>query len=138
MGVVLYELLAGEPPFSRKRLRSAGFDELRRIIREEDPPRPSVRLSGSLSRPAIAANRGIEATKLSVLMRGELDWIVMKTLDKDRQRRYDTANGLAMDVQRFLRDEPVIACPPSVGYRLGKLVRRNKTMVATGGVNRSS
>src|SRR5512143_3799525 len=130
LGVLLYELLTGETPFDRQRLRSAAFDELLRIIREEEPPRPSIRLSSSDSLPSIAANRQIEPKKLSPLVRGELDWIVMKALEKDRDRRYETANGFAADIERYLHDEPVQACPPGRGYRLKKFVQRNKGPVA--------
>src|SRR5205807_5907438 len=104
--------------------------EVLRLIREEEPPRPSTRLSTTEELPSIAANRGLEPRKLSGLIRGELDWIVMKALEKDRNRRYETANGFAMDVQRYLADEPVEACRPTVGYRLRKLVRRNRGPVA--------
>src|SRR5205807_10622656 len=89
-------------------------------------PRPSTRLSTTEGLPSIAANRGLEPKKLSGLVRGELDWIVMKCLDKERNRRYETANALALDLQRYLHDEPVLACPPSAGYRLRKFLRRNK------------
>jgi len=126
LGVLLYELLTGETPLDRQRLRSAAFDEMLRIIREEEPPKPSLRLSSSDSLPSIAANRQIEPKKLSTLVRGELDWIVMKALEKDRTRRYETANGFAADIERYLSDEPVLACPPSAGYRLRKFARRNK------------
>ncbi|MCU0880486.1 MAG: tetratricopeptide repeat protein, partial [Pirellulaceae bacterium] len=126
LGVLLYELLTGERPFDRQRLRSAAFDEMLRIIREEEPPKPSTRLSTSESLPSIAANRHTEPKKLSTLVRGELDWIVMKALEKDRTRRYETANGFANDIQRYLNDEPVLACPPSAAYRLKKFARRNK------------
>ncbi|MGD9856871.1 MAG: protein kinase [Planctomycetaceae bacterium] len=126
LGVLLYELLTGSTPFDKKRLRTVAFDELLRIIQNEEPPRPSTRLSTTAALPAVAANRRIEAKKLSGLVRGELDWIVMKALEKDRTRRYETANGLAMDVQRYLNDEAVVACPPSVSYRLSKVIRRNK------------
>ena len=126
LGVLLYELLTGETPLDRQRLRSAAFDEMLRIIREEEPPRPSLRLSSSDSLPSIAANRQIEPKKLSTLVRGELDWIVMKALEKDRSRPYETANGFAADIERYLSDEPVLACPPSAAYRLRKFVRRNK------------
>ncbi len=131
LGVLLYELLTGETPFDRERLRSAAFDELLRIIREEDPPKPSLRLSSSDSLPSIAANRQVEPKKLNTLVRGELDWIVMKALEKDRTRRYETANGFARDVQRYLDDEPVEACPPSRAYRFRKFVRRNKAALVT-------
>jgi tetratricopeptide (TPR) repeat protein len=125
LGVLLYELLTGATPFDKERLRSAAFEEMMRIIREEEPPRPSLRLSTIDTLPSVAANRRIEPKKLSVLVRGELDWIVMKALEKDRARRYETATGFANDIQRYLNDEPVVACPPSAAYRLKKLVRRN-------------
>jgi hypothetical protein len=126
LGVLLYELLTGTTPFEAKRLRQAAFDEVLRIIRDEEPPRPSTRLSSTQELPAIAAKRGLEPGKLSGLVRGELDWIAMKCLEKDRNRRYETATGLARDIERYLHDEPVQACPPSAGYRLRKFVRRNK------------
>ncbi len=104
------------------------------MIKEEEPPRPSTRLSDSGEALAsISAQRQMEPAKLTKLVRGELDWIVMKTLEKDRNRRYETASGFAMDVQRYLSDEPVQACPPSAGYQLRKFARRNKralTMIA--------
>ena len=120
LGVLLYELLTGETPLDRKRLHAAAFDEMLRIIREEDPPKPSQRLSTSGTRASVAACRHTEPKKLALLVRGELDWIVMKALEKDRNRRYETANGLGMDIQRYLSDEHVLACPPSAGYRLRK------------------
>jgi serine/threonine protein kinase len=126
LGVLLYELLTGETPFERKRLHAAALDEMLRIIREEEPPRPSTRLSSSGTLLSIAAQRHTEPKVLTTLVRGELDWIVMKALDKDRSRRYQTANALALDVQRYLADEPVLACPPSAAYRFRKLARRNK------------
>jgi eukaryotic-like serine/threonine-protein kinase len=126
LGVLLYELLTGVPPFDKQRLRSAAWDEILRIIREEDPPPPSHRLSSIETLPSVAAARGMEPARLSTLVRGELDWIVMKALDKDRNRRYETANGLAMDIQRYLTDQPVVACPPSSAYRFRKFARRNK------------
>src|SRR6516162_9559463 len=107
-------------------MRSAAFDEMLRIIREEDPPKPSTRLSTTNELPAIAANRGIEPKRLSGLVRGELDWIVMKCLEKDRNRRYETANGLFEDIERYLTDQPVRACPPSAAYRIRKFVKRNR------------
>ncbi len=128
LGVLLYELLTGATPFDSKRLKSATFDELRRIIREEEPPRPSTRLS-TLAQHAISTvstQRSSERRHLSRLFQGELDWIVMKSLDKDRGRRYETASALAADVERYLRDEPVLASPPSARYRLQKFLRRNK------------
>ncbi len=135
LGVLLYELLTGTTPFSKERFKQAAYDEIRRIIREEDPPKPSTRLSESKdSLPAISAQRQTEPAKLTRLVRGELDWIVMKALEKDRNRRYETANGFAQDVQRYLADEPVQACPPSVGYRLKKFARRNKPALAVAGL----
>jgi serine/threonine protein kinase/WD40 repeat protein/tetratricopeptide (TPR) repeat protein len=149
LGVLLYELLTGTTPFDRDRFKKAAYDEIRRIIREEEPPKPSTRLSSLSSRLApreepghvtrsvaatlasIAAQRQTEPAKLTNLVRGELDWIVMKALEKDRNLRYETANGFAMDVQRYLADEAVQACPPSTGYRLRKFARRNKRALAT-------
>ncbi|MBI2926280.1 MAG: serine/threonine protein kinase [Verrucomicrobia bacterium] len=132
LGVLLYELLTGRTPFDPKKLMEAGLDEIRRTIREVEPPRPSTRLStlanGDLT--TVAKARGSEAIKLVSLIRGDLDWIVMKALEKDRTRRYDTANGFAMDVKRFLGNEPVAARPPSTTYRFQKLVRRNKLAFA--------
>src|SRR5262249_39190309 len=121
-----YELLTGATPLPKKRLEEAALDEVLRIIREEEPPRPSTRLSTTEELPSIAANRGSEPGKLSGLVRGELDWIVMRWLEKDRARRYQTANGLASDLQRYLADEPVVAGPPTVSYRLRKFARRNR------------
>ncbi len=126
LGVLLYELLTGSTPFGRKRLQEAAFDEALRIIREEEPQKPSTRLSTTDGLPRIAANRHSEPARLSKDVRGELDWVVMKALEKDRNRRYETANGLARDVERFLHDEPVQACPPSATYRFRKFARRNK------------
>jgi len=133
LGVLLYELLTGTTPLKHKRVKEAALLEVLRIIREEEPQRPSTRLSTTAELPSIAANRGLEPKKLSGLIRGELDWIVMKALEKDRDRRYETANGLGRDIERYLHDEPVQACPPSAAYRLRKLVRRNKgpALVAT-------
>ncbi len=135
LGVLLYELLTGTTPLERKRVRESSLLEVLRLIREVEPPRPSTRLSLTTDElPAIAANRGLEPKKLSGLMRGELDWIVMKCLEKDRNRRYETANSLARDIGRYLRDEPVQACPPSAGYRLRKFVRRNQGPVLAAAV----
>jgi tetratricopeptide (TPR) repeat protein len=129
LGVVLYELLVGSPPFTRKDLEKGGVLEMLRVIREQEPSKPSTKLSTAEGLPTLAANRGTEPAKLTRLVRGELDWIVMKALEKDRNRRYETANGFAMDVQRYLADEPVQACPPSAAYRLRKFARRNKGML---------
>jgi serine/threonine protein kinase/tetratricopeptide (TPR) repeat protein len=127
LGVLLYELLTGSTPLDRKRLRQAAFTEMLRIIKEEEPPKPSTRLTQSKeSLASLAAQRRTEPARLMREVRGELDWIVMKALEKDRTRRYETANGLAHDVQRYLHDEPVEACLPSAGYRLRKLVRRHR------------
>jgi serine/threonine protein kinase/DNA-binding SARP family transcriptional activator len=135
LGVLLYELLTGTTPFPKERFKQAGYDEIRRIIREEEPPRPSTRLS-TLGQAAatVSANRRSDPRKLGQLMHGELDWIVMKALDKDRNRRYETASAFAADVQRHLADEPVLACPPSAGYRLRKLLRRHRGRVLAAAV----
>jgi serine/threonine protein kinase/tetratricopeptide (TPR) repeat protein len=136
LGVLLYELLTGSTPFSGKELRSAAWGEMQRIIREVEPPKPSTRISQSTeSITSVAAHRHTEPRRLGMIVRGELDWIVMKALEKDRQRRYETANGLAMDIRRYLSGEPVAAAPPSNAYRLKKLVKRNKgTVIAAGAV----
>jgi len=131
LGVLLYELLTGTMPLGRERLTHAAFTEMLRAIREEEPPKPSTRLSDSKETlVSIAEQRHTEPARLSRLMRGELDWIVMKCLEKDRTRRYETANGLAHDIENYLLDEPVLACPPRAAYRLKKLIRRNKGPVA--------
>jgi serine/threonine protein kinase len=131
LGVLLYELLTGTTPLQRERLREAALDELVRWIKEEEPPRPSVRLSSSNILPKIAAARKTEPAKLSKLVRGEIDWIVMKALEKDRNRRYDTISSFAADVERYLHDEPVQACPPSAVYRFRKFARRNQAALTT-------
>jgi serine/threonine protein kinase/WD40 repeat protein len=127
LGVLLYELLTGTTPCDKERLRTAAYDEIRRIIREEEPARPSLRVTtlGQASTP-MSAKRGSDPARLSQLFRGELDWIVMKALEKDRNRRYETASAFAADVERYLHDEAVQACPPTLGYRLRKIVRRHK------------
>jgi eukaryotic-like serine/threonine-protein kinase len=127
LGVLLYELLTGTTPLERERLKEAGYDELRHLIRDEEPPRPSTRLSTLKDRlTAVASRRRTDPRQLLRAVRGELDWIVMRALEKDRNRRYDTANAFALDVQRYLADEPVEASPRSRVYRLGKFLRRNK------------
>jgi eukaryotic-like serine/threonine-protein kinase len=126
LGVILYELLTGLRPTDAKRLRNAALTEMLWIIREEEPSKPSTRLSTDESLPSMAALRQIEPRKLMALLRGELDWVVMKCLEKHRERRYETANALARDIQRYLADEPVEARPPSAGYRFRKLLRRHR------------
>jgi serine/threonine protein kinase/thioredoxin-like negative regulator of GroEL len=132
LGVLLYELLTGTTPFDPQRLEKAAFDEVRRIIREEEPPRPSTRLSTlGQTLPSISAQRNMEPRKLSALVRGDLDWIVMKALEKDRTRRYESASAFAADVRRYLQEEPVEARPPSALYRFRKLARRHKVALTT-------
>jgi serine/threonine protein kinase len=126
LGVILYELLTGLRPIDGKRLRKAALSEMVRILEEEVPSKPSTRLSTDESLPSLAALRQTEPKKLMAMLRGELDWMVMKCLEKQRDRRYETANGLARDLQRYLADEPVEARPPSASYRFRKFVRRNK------------
>jgi tetratricopeptide (TPR) repeat protein len=132
LGVLLYELLAGSTPFEGKRLKEAAFDEMLRIIREEEPPKPSTRLSSIDTLPSVAVNRHTEPARLSKDVRGELDWIVMKALEKDRNRRYETASGLAADIERHLHDQPVEAGPPSHIYRIKKFLHRNKAGALAG------
>jgi serine/threonine protein kinase len=134
LGVLLYELLTGTTPLEKKRFKAAAWDEMKRLIREEEPPRPSTRLSSSQALPSLAVGRHTEPARLTKLVRGELDWIAMKSLEKDRTRRYETANGFAVDIQRYLAGEPVLAAPPSARYRLRKFARKNRaalTMAAT-------
>jgi tetratricopeptide (TPR) repeat protein len=129
LGVLLYELLTGATPVDRKRLGQAALLEVLRIVREVEAPRPSAKLSTIDTLPSVAANRSTEPAKLSRLLKGELDWVLLKALEKDRTRRYETANGLARDLQRYLADELVEARPPSTSYRLKKFVRRHKGQV---------
>src|SRR6058998_2500685 len=132
LGVLLYELLTGSTPLTHKRMKEAAYGEILRMIKEDEAPKPSTRLTDSGEALAsISANRHMEPAKLTKLVRGELDWIVMKTLEKDRSRRYETANAFAADVQRYLNDEPVLACPPSAWYRFRKFARRYKAALAT-------
>ena len=134
LGVLLYELLTGTTPFPSKDLLSLGYGEMQRVIAEREPPKPSTRLSTmeKEERTVVAKNRSIEISALAKVFKGDLDWIVMKAIEKDRSHRYDTVNGLALDVQRHLRTEPVIARPASALYRMQKLVRRNKLAFVAG------
>ena len=129
LGVILYELLTGTTPITRESMKKAALDEMLKLIREQDAPTPSSRLSTSESKPSIAANRQMEPRKLGRFVKGELDWIVMKALSKERDRRYETATGFARDVERFLNNEAVAAGPPSTSYRLRKFVKRNRGQV---------
>jgi len=133
LGVMLYELLTGTTPFDKETLTKAGFDEMWRIIREQDPPKPSDRVSTleAAAASTVSKRRGIDPRRISTILRGELDWIVMKALEKDRNRRYESASALAADIQRHLDDEPVQACPQSNVYRLAKLARRHKAVLLT-------
>ncbi len=133
LGVLLYELLTGTTPFTGQELRSAAYAEIQRIIHEVEPPKPSTRLSqNSETLASVAARRKTEPKRLGSLVRGELDWIVMKALEKDRTRRYETANGLAADIRSYLAGEAVVAAPPSTAYRFKKFIRRNRVMVTAG------
>jgi serine/threonine protein kinase len=137
LGVLLYELLTGRTPLDPEELLRSGMNEMRRKIREDEPPRPSTRLSTmqSADLTTIAKHRQSDAPKLIHVVHGDLDWIVMKCLEKDRTRRYETANGLATDLKRHLSNEPVSARPPSRAYQFRKLVSRNRTtFAATGAV----
>jgi tetratricopeptide (TPR) repeat protein len=132
LGVLLYELLTGTTPFTQAELNNAGFDQQRRIICDKEPPRASVRIS-SLGETAtiVAEQRRTDVSKLHHLLRGDLDWIVLKALDKDRSRRYDTATTLSQDVERYMAHEPVVACPPSLYYRMRKFARRYRAALIT-------
>jgi serine/threonine protein kinase len=129
LGVILYELLTGSTPIERGTFQRAALEEVLRMIREVEPPPPSSRLRSSGSLPSLAAVRQTEPARLGRLVRGDLDWIVMKALAKDRQRRYDSAIDLANDIERFINHEPVSAGPPTASYRLGKFLRRNRGRV---------
>ena len=130
LGVLLYELLAGSPPFDAKSLLSAGYDEMRRVIAEDEPPKPSTRLTQTQAGTATDSRKNTYVSAAAI--KGELDWIVMKAIEKDRTRRYDTANALATDVGRHLADEPVQAAAPNAGYKFRKFVRRNKAAFGVG------
>ncbi|QJW93766.1 WD40 repeat domain-containing serine/threonine protein kinase [Frigoriglobus tundricola] len=132
LGVMLYELLAGSPPLDAAQFRRGALLEMLRMVREVEPPRPSTRLSTADALPNIAAARSIDPARLAKLLRGELDWVVMKALEKDRTRRYESATAFARDIERYLADEVVEARPPSRGYRLKKFVTRNKVQVLAG------
>ena len=134
LGVLLYELLTGSTPLDGKKLRTAAYGEMLRMIREDEPQRPSNRLSTIDTLASVAANRQLEPSKLSRLMKGELDWIVMMALEKDRNRRYESANIFARDIERYINNETVEACPPSTAYRLKKLYRRNRSAILATGV----
>jgi serine/threonine protein kinase/tetratricopeptide (TPR) repeat protein len=129
LGVILYELLTGSTPLTRETIKKAQLDEMLKLIREQEAPTPSSRLSTSHAKPTVAANRQTEPLKLGRIVKGELDWIVMKSLSKERERRYETANGFSKDVERFLNHEPVMAGPPGASYRLQKYIQRNKGQV---------
>ncbi len=136
LGVLLFYLLSGTTPFDKETLSKASFDELRRIIREDEPPCPSARISTleAHALSTVSGKRGIDELQFKRLLVGELDWVVMKALEKDRNRRYETASAFAADIDRYLKDEPVEACPPSMMYRVRKMARRNKVALAVAGL----
>ncbi|MCP4854018.1 MAG: serine/threonine protein kinase [Fuerstiella sp.] len=136
LGVLLCELLTGHTPFDKQTIKRAGIDEVRRMIREDEPQRPSARISTLKAEQlsTISDQRGVDPRKYPLALSGELDWIVMKALEKDRNRRYESASALAADIGRYLSDEPVEACPPSVGYRVSKYAKRDKAFLATAAV----
>ena len=129
LGVILYEMLVGSPPIDAKQFKRGALLEMLRMVREVDPPRPSTKVSTAETLPSIAASRDIEPEQLKRALRGDLDWIVMKALEKDRTRRYETASGFAADVMRHLAHEPVVAAPPSRTYRMRKFVRKHRGAV---------
>ena len=131
LGVLLYELLTGTTPLDRERFQQTAIQEVLRVIREEEPPRPSTRVSTISDLPKVAVNRSVDTEHLGRFIRGELDWIVMKTLEKDRARRYESASALAADLERFISGDAVEACPPSAWYRFRKLARRNQVALVT-------
>src|SRR5262249_11194651 len=133
LGVLLYELLTGTTPFDKETLSGSGLEEMRRMIREDDPPRPSARVSTLQARTPTTSSqrRGTDPRHISAALRGELDWIVMKSLEKDRGRRYESASALATDIRRYLCDEPVLACPPTTLYKFRKFARKHKAALAT-------
>lgn len=134
LGVIIYELLTGGTPFTREQFQRVTVIDMIRLIRDAEPPKPSTRLSSSDNLLELAAQRRLDPKKLTSSVAGDLDWIVMKCLEKDRNRRYETANGLALDIQRYLHDEPVLAGPPSAGYRIRKFVHRNRGSVIAAGL----
>ena len=133
LGVILYELLTGGTPLEKAQMKQAAINEIMRLIKEVEPPKPSTRLTGSASLPSVAAQRSIDPKQLARSIAGDLDWVVMKALEKVPSRRYETANGLAADIQRHLSGEAVVAAPPSTAYRFKKFIRRNRVMVTAGG-----
>lgn len=134
LGVVLYELLTGTTPLEKQQFHQAAHDEILRLIKHVEPPKPSTRLTGNATLPSIAAQRNIDPRQLAKSLTGDLDWIVMKSLDKERSRRYETANGFARDIERYLNEEAVEACPPSTAYRIRKFVKRYRGQVIAAAV----